>query len=205
MGYTPAALSRQVGGSLVSSPDVVDNDPRTIGDFLDPIEEHDGDLLLDKGSKVIQVFGVEGQGGDEPVYPLVEEVMGVGGFFFIILGGMTYDKIVACLGGDLFNTGQDGADKLAFQLMYDDPDGIGLLAAEVAGEVIGPVAHLPCHIGDAFAGLYIDGGMVFQAPADGGGGEIEHFGDIVDGNVFFRVHAGVRDDFGTNMKLFLPK
>jgi hypothetical protein len=89
--------------------------------------------------------------------------------------------------------------------MDDDPDGIGLLPAEVAGEVIGPVAHLSCHIGDTLAGLYIDSGVVFQTPADRGGGEVEHFGNIVDGDVFFGVHAGVRADFGTNMKLFSPK
>ena len=73
--------------------------------------------------------------------------------------------------------------------MYDDADGIGLLAAEVAGEVIGAIAHFFRHIGDAFAGLYIDGGMVFQTPADGGGGEVEHFGNIVDGDVALRVHG----------------
>ena len=118
---------------------------------------------------------------------------------------MSDDEIVPCFGSDLFDACQDGTDELAFQLMYDDPDGIGLLPAEIAGEIIGPIAHLTGHVRDAFAGLYINGGVVFQAPADSSGGEVEHFGNIVDGDVFFRVHAGVEADFGTNMKLFSSK
>lgn len=73
--------------------------------------------------------------------------------------------------------------------MDDDADGIGFLAAEVAGEGIGSVAHLFCHISDPFAGFDIDGGMVFESSADGCGGELEDAGDIVYGDVFFRLHG----------------
>lgn len=52
--------------------------------------------------------------------------------------------------------------------MDDDADGVGFLHPQVAGEAIGAVAHFLRGVHDAFPGLNIDGGMVFQATADGG-------------------------------------
>ena len=63
---------------------------------------------------MIEVFCVEGEGGDETVHPFVKQVMGVSYFFFVGFRRVTDDKIVACVGGDLFNPREHGADKLTF-------------------------------------------------------------------------------------------
>ena len=74
---------------------------------------------------------------------------------------MADDEVISCVGGDLFDTGEYGTDELAFELVYDDPDGMGFLHAQVAGEAVGAIAHLLCGVHDALAGLDIDGRMIF--------------------------------------------
>ena len=161
MGDAAAALLSQVGGGFVACLDVVDDDPCAIGDFFYSVEEYDGYFLLDKGGEVVQVFFVEGEGGDESIHPFVKEVVGVGGFFPIGFGGMADDEVVACLGGDFFDASQDGADELAFQFVYDNADRVCFLHPEVAGKAVGAVAHFAGHIHDPFPGLYIDHRVVF--------------------------------------------
>ena len=77
---------------------------------------------------------------------------------------------------------------MTVQLMDDDPDGIGLLSPQIAGEIIGAIAHFPGHVRDPLTRPDIDGGVILQPAADGGGGKVEHFGYIVNGNIFFRDH-----------------
>ena len=137
---------------------------------------------------MIQVCGVESEGGDEAVHAFVEEVMCVGGFLAIGLGGVADDEVVAGLGHDFFDAGEDGAYELAFKLVDDDADGVGLLHPEVAGEAVGAVAHFPGGVHDALPCFTIDSGMVLQAPADCGGRKAEDLCDIVDGDVFFSRH-----------------
>ena len=82
---------------------------------------------------------------------------------------MADDEVVAGFGGDFFYSGENGADKLAFQLMDNNPDGVGLLHAEVTGKAIGAVPHFFSGVHDPFARLDINSGMIFQSPADCGG------------------------------------
>lgn len=188
MGDAAAALGGEVGGGFVAGAGVVDDDAGAVVEFFDAIEEHDGNAFFDEGVEVFQVGGVEGEAGDEAVDAFVEEVVGVGGFFAIGFGGMSYNKIVACFGRYLFDAGEDGADELAFELMDDDADGVGFLHPQVGGEAVGAVAHFARGVHDALARFYIDSGVVFEATANGCGGEAQCFGDVVDGDVLFSSH-----------------
>ena len=91
----------------------------------------------------------------------MEKVMGIGDFFTPGLGRMSDDQIVSGFGGYFFDACQYGADELAFELMYDDADGMGLLHPQVACETIGAVAHFLRGVHDAFARLDINGRMIF--------------------------------------------
>ena len=83
------------------------------------------------------------------------------------------------------------SDELAFELVDDDADGMGLLHPQVAGEAVGPVAHLAGGVHDPLAGFAVDGGMIFEATAYGGWGEAQYFSDVVDGDVFFSRHGRI--------------
>src|SRR5258708_8116674 len=170
MGNTPAALLGQVGRCLITGFRIIDNDAGPIWVAFSPVEKDDGDPRLYEGGEMIQVFCVEGEGGYQAIHSFMEEVMGIGGFLPIGLGGMPDDQVVTRFGGHFLDTGQYGADELAIQFMYDDADRIGLLFSEVAGKIVGAIAHFFGHIGDPFAGSYVDGRMVFQAPAYSGRG-----------------------------------
>jgi len=188
MGDVAAALCGEMGGGFVAGANIVDDDAGAVGEILHPIEKNDGDAFFYEGIEVIHVGGVEGEGGDEAIDAFVEKVMGVGGFFAKGFGGVADDQMVTRVGRYFFDAGQDGADELAFELVDDDADGICLLHSQVGGEAVGSVAHFAGHVHDAFAGLYIDGWMVFKAAADGGGRKAEDLGNVVDGNIFFSGH-----------------
>ncbi len=74
---------------------------------------------------------------------------------------MADDEIVAGLGHNFFDAGENGAYELAFKFVDNDADGVGFLHSEVAGEAVGAVAHFPGCVHDAFARFTIDSGMVF--------------------------------------------
>lgn len=101
---------------------------------------------------------------------------------------MADDEVVTGFGGDFFNARENGGNKLAFQLMDNNPDGVGLLHAEVAGEAVGAVPHFFSSVHDTLAGFDIDGGMIFQSPADCGGREAEYPGQVVNRDIFFSRH-----------------
>ena len=169
VGDAAAALGGEVGGGFIPCTDIVDDYAGAEGEVLDAVEENDRDAFFYEGVEVIQVCGVEGEGGDEAVHAFVEEVVCVGGLFAIGLGGVADDEVVTGLGHDFFDAGEDGAYELAFKLVDDDADGVGLLHPEVAGEAVGAVAHFFGGVHDPLPCFAIDGGVVFQAPADSGG------------------------------------
>jgi len=169
VGDAAATLGCQVGGGFITCSYIIDNNAGPVREFFYAVEEDDGDPFLHIGVEVIHLFRVEGQGGDEPIHSFVEEVVGVGGFFPVGLGGVADDEIITGFGHYLFDAGEDGADELAFQFVDDNADSIGLLHPQVAGKAIGAVAHLFGGVHDPLARLYIDGGMVFQTSADGSG------------------------------------
>lgn len=57
------------------------------------------------------------------------------------------------------------------------------LGSQAAGEVIRPVAHFPGGSDDLFPRGLIDGRIILQRPADGGGGDIENAGNVVNVDV----------------------
>ena len=76
------------------------------------------------------------------------------------------------------------------------------MPAQVAGKIIGAIAHFLGHLGDPLAGPDIDSGMVLQSAAYRGGGEVEHPGDIINGNVFFRDHSMGLGEQGVKVRVF---
>jgi hypothetical protein len=189
MGDAAAALGGEVGRGFVAGTGVVDDDAGAVVEFFYAVEEHDGDAFFYEGVEVFEVGGVEGEAGDEAVDAFVEEVVGVGSFLAIGFGGVADDEIVPCFGGYFFDAGEDGTDELAFEFVDDDADGVGFLHPQVGGEAVRAVAHFARGVHDALARLYIYGGMVFQAAADGCGGEAQGFGDVIYGDVLFSCHV----------------
>ena len=109
-----AALCGEVRGGFVAGLYVVDDHAGSVGEFFYAIEEDDRYAFLDEGIEVIHFDGVEGERGDESVDAFVEKVMDVCDFFAIGFGGMADDEVITCVGGDLFDAGEYGADELAF-------------------------------------------------------------------------------------------
>lgn len=188
VGDMPASLLCEVSRCFKACVDIINDDTGPVLAFFGTVEEYDRYSFLEEGAIVVEVPGIEGEGGDEAVHAFVKKVMGVGSFFLKGFGGVADDQIVACCGGNFFYARQDRADELAFQLMDDDPDSIGLLSSKVTRKGIGAIAHFPGHIENTFACFNIDGGMVFESPADGGGGEVQFFGDIINGDLFLGCH-----------------
>jgi len=169
VGDTATALGCEVGGGFISGAGIIDDDPGAEGEVFDTIEENDGDAFFYEWIEVVEVCGVEGEGGDEAVDAFMEEVVCIGGFFAVGLGGMADDEVVTGLGHNLLDAGEDGAYELAFKLVDDDADGVGLLHPEVAGEAVGAVAHFFSGVHDALPRFTIDSRVVFESPADCGG------------------------------------
>ena len=101
---------------------------------------------------------------------------------------MADDEVVAGFGCDFFYAGENRANELAFEFMDNDPDGVGLLHPEVAGKAVGAVPHFFGGVHDPFARLDIDGGMIFESPADCGGREAEYPGQIINRDILFSRH-----------------
>lgn len=103
-----AALFEEVVGGFFAGADVVDDDAGSGVVFFDAIEEDDGDIFLDEGFVVVEIDGIECEGGDEAVDAFVKKVVGVGGFFAVGFGGVADDEVVASFGGNFFDAGEDG-------------------------------------------------------------------------------------------------
>lgn len=188
MGDAAAALGCEMGGGFVTCPDVIDDDAGAVGEFFDAIEENDGDAFFYERIEVIHFLGIEGEGGDEAVHAFMKQIVHIGGLLGVGFGRVADDEVIAGFCRYFFDTGEDRADELAFELMDDNTDGVRLLHPEIGGEAVGAIAHLPGGVHDTLACLYIDSGVIFEAAADGGGGEAEDARDVIDGNIFFSGH-----------------
>ncbi len=108
-----AALGRQVGGCFVACLYIINDNAGPVSEFFDAVEEDDRDAFLHKRVEVVHVAGIKGEGGDQAIDTFVEEVVCVGGFFPVGLGGVADDQVITGFCGYLFDPGEDVADELA--------------------------------------------------------------------------------------------
>ena len=99
------------------------------------------------------------------------------------------NKVVSGFGGHFLYASQYRSDEITVQLMQNHSNRIRLLLAEVAGEIIMPVAQLFRRILYFLAGIFIDRWMIPQAPAYRGGGERKLLRNVVYRNLFLRLHV----------------
>ena len=75
---------------------------------------------------------------------------------------------------------------------------MGAFAAQAARKSVGPVAQLPGGFGNLFPGVFVDGRVIFQAPAHRRGRNIKVPGNIINGYFLFSRHG--KQLAGTNKR-----
>lgn len=177
-----AALFDKVFRAFVGRPAVVYKDAGVVFMLGHAVKEYHGDILFKEHIEMADIMGLVGQRHQQAVYAVVEHGFGAGHFLIGRFGRLADDEVEALAVGDVFDTRDNGAHKIAVEPGHDDPDGIGALVAQVAGKMIGAVPHFLRQLKDAFFGFLAYNRVILQGPAYGGNGDIQLSGKVIYGD-----------------------
>ena len=134
-------------------------------------------------------LGVVGQGHEQAIYPVVEKRDGVGFFFFLRLGGLADDQIIAFTGRDIFHPGDYRGHEITVDAGNDHTYSIGALGSEIARKVVRAITHFLGEVGNSLLRFFADYRIILQCAAYRGDRNIQLTGKIIYGNFFLSAHT----------------
>src|SRR6185312_14798621 len=173
-------FERIARGEVVIELDVHDG---RVADVARNCDDGNGERVVEDGVNGDDAFD---SAGDEHGGILTEQIGAV---------AVTYDEVEeAGEEKDFFNAAKDGGGVAFADFRNNDADGFAVLAAQAAGEAIGLIVHAGGGGADALLGLggyAIDSCGVVEDPGNGGGGQAEVAGQLLQAGLFKRARRGI--------------